>query len=377
MIQKYCFYCESVICSNAKRTYGFSGPLLVHDGRTGECMIPADADPNPSLHNPLPDDKRGRSSKKDEPYRVYNRSTENFLSLEVAVFDTTAEPLKRLFDFLIHGSETGLWLRPYRGVPASQGAKFFDLVYLDEENRVAWNVDHYPNPQFTVLEDEPASALLLPAHTVFASQLQRGDQLSICGAEELEDMLEALEGTDESSGAQRTGVADKPRAAGNEFFPSDSGSHRVPPQQNAGYAESSPAEEPSFTARIKRWFSSDSASSQRSNRRMLPGLVAYHWSGGTPQPYQLGDISESGFFLITDERPYPGTLILMTLQRTGSKGERLGNSIAVYSKVIRWGPDGVGFAFIVPENDDAGKDDREPGKPAGRKSLQEFLRRAL
>ncbi|MGA8089649.1 MAG: hypothetical protein WCA10_20425 [Terracidiphilus sp.] len=337
-------------------------------------MLPAGADPNPTHHAPVSDDAGGRSPKKNEPFRVYNRSREAFLSLEVAIFDTTAEPLKRLFDFLIHGSATGLWLKPYRGVPASQGARFFDLVYLDEENRVAWNVDHYPNPQFTVLEDEPASALLLPAHTIFASQLRSGDQLSICGVEELEGILETFAIGDEEVDAHGAAIAEQSKADRDEFLRSTSGPHGVPVQQIADGGEAAPEKGTSFAAWIKRWFSSESASSQRSNRQILPGLVAYHWSGGAPQPYQLGNISESGFFLLTDERPYPGTLILMTLQRTGSKGDKLGNSIAVHSKVIRWGPDGVGFSFVVPETEDAKKENREPGKLVDRKSLQEFLR---
>ena len=67
----------------------------------------------------------------------------------------------------------------------------------------------------------------------------------------------------------------------------------------------------------------------------------------------MGNISVSGFFLLTDERPYPGTLILMTLQKTGTNGEKPGNSIAVYTKVIRWGSDGVGFRFVPVESKDA------------------------
>ena len=354
----------------------FLGPSWFLTGGLGEYMFPADADPNQMFHAPASDASRGNSSKNSGQYRVYNRSRENFLSLEVAIFDTTAEPLKRLFDFLIHGSQAGIWLKPYRGIPASQGAKFFDLVYLDEENRVAWNVDHYPNPQFTVLEEEPASALLLPAHTVFASQLRQGDQLSICRVEELEGILETLsDPTDASSSEENSEIAEPSQAYQDENVSLNSVAGGVPPQQIEDRAAASG--KMTFAARVKRWFSSEPPSSQRSNRKSLPGLVAYHWSGGTPQPYQLGDISESGFYLLTDERPYPGTLILMTLQRTGSKGERLGNSIAVYSKVIRWGPDGVGFAFIVNEIEDARKNSRESGKLADRKSLQEFLRSAI
>ena len=191
---------------------------------------------------------------------MYNRSRESFLSLEVAVFDTTAEPLKRLFDHLVTGSETGLWLKPYRGIPATQRAQSFDLVYLDEECRVAEGLDKYPNPQFVVLEEAPASALLLPAHTVFASQIRTGDQLAVCGAEELEDKLTDLSNsTDGDPGMHDIRIA--------ESSSSNSGSFRMPHQAelenpNAREAESE-VKNLSLGARLLRWFSSEPPSSQR------------------------------------------------------------------------------------------------------------------
>jgi hypothetical protein len=323
--------------------------------------------------NPAMDPQRSlaRRTQGTDRFRVYNRSRESFLSLEVAIFDTTAEPLKRLFDYLVNGSDTGLWLKPYRGIPSTQGAKFFDLVYLDEECRVIHELDNYPNPQFTVLEDEPASALLLPAHTVFASQICTGDQLAICGAEELESILADLSNsTDEDSGTHDLSIAESS---------SNSGSFRMPHQAalekpNVREAELGVGKKSSLGARMKQWFFGEAHGSDRSIRRALPGLIAYHWSGGTPQPYHLGNISETGFYLLTDERPYPGTLILMTLQRTGTKGERLEESIAVYAKVIRWGPDGVGFAFVTVEARDKKDADRQPDNWADQESLQKFLK---
>ena len=294
----------------------------------------------------------GERARKNERLRLYNRSRESFLSLEIAIYDTTAEPLKRLFDYLVNGSDAGLWLKPYRGIPSTQRAKFFDLVYLDEECRVIYELDHYPNPQFTVLEDEPASALLLQAHTVFASQIHIGDQLAICGDEEVEGILTGLS----SSSLMR---------------------HQVDLEKTNPREAELETKNLSLGARLKRWFSAEPPSGHRSNRRPLPGLIAYHWSGGTPQPYPLGDISGTGFYLLTDERPYPGTLILMTLQRTGTKGERLEESIAVYTKVIRWGPDGVGFGFVAAEGKDVKRTDHQPGELADQDSLQKFLRFAL
>ncbi len=321
----------------------------------------------------------GGQPKKGGKFRVYNESRESFLSAEVAIFDTTSEPLKRLFDYLVNGSEIGLWLKPYRGIPASQGAKYFDLVYLDEENRVAEDMDNYPNPQFTVLEDEPASALLLPAHTVFASQIRRGDQLGIRSARELEGMLETLArapGTE--SDIQGAGPGEAKRSTNSSPSATGYDAHRAlqqPLQQTAGNAVES-EDEPtrSLPVRVWRWLFPRRESGYRTNRIPLPGLIAYHWSGGTPQAYQLGNLSKTGFYLLTDERPYPGTLILMTLQTTGKEGEKLGSSIAVFTKVIRWGADGVGFAFVTPELRESKESIRRPNRGADQEALQEFLR---
>jgi hypothetical protein len=324
----------------------------------------------------------GKGPGQPASFRVYNRSGEGFLSLEVAVFDTTAEPLKRLYDYLLRGAETGLWLRPYRGIPAIQGANFFDLVYLDEAFRVSHDLDSYPNPEFAVLENAPASALLLPAHTIFASQIHAGDQLAICGTEELEGMLDSISDTPgQESREQKVGFSVETRPDGNNLLSSNSGPHRIQPQPTSAQpaaieAESEGAEKKSLGARIWHWLFPKSNGDHRTNRTPLPGLIAYHWSGGTPQAYQVGNISVSGFFLLTDERPYPGTLILMTLQKTGTNAEKPGNSIAVYTKVIRWGSDGVGFRFVPVESKDA-KTTREPKKVANQGSLDEFLKKVL
>ncbi|WP_348262259.1 hypothetical protein P8935_20945 [Telmatobacter sp. DSM 110680] len=298
--------------------------------------------------------------------RVYNRTTESFIGVEVSVFDTTAEPLRRLFECLVNESDLGLWLKPYKGVPAMQGARTFDLVYLDSECRVAERLDRYPNPQVAILKGEPTSALLLPAHGAFVSQIRTGDQLAICEIAELEGMLAALSGlTGGDSGTQVAEVVDHPSSNSDPIRISKSSSIE---QLNSNRP---------FHERVRRWFDSKTLTKQRSTRHPLPGLIAYHWSGGTPQPYALGDLSETGFYLLTDERPYPGTLFMMTLQRTSASGERLQDSVAVYTKVTRWGTDGVGFAFVPPKVKDARKADHHQGDWADQQTLNLFLKRAL
>jgi hypothetical protein len=123
---------------------------------------------------------------------------------------------------------------------------------------------------------------------------------------------------------------------------------------------------------IQNWLSSDR---RRAPRHPLPGLVAYYWTGSTPRAYQIADISSSGFYVLTEERWFPGTMVLMTLQRTDSAGKNLDDSIAVQSRVVRWGSDGLGLAFVLSKTLDpnSGESIRENG--ADKKMLERFLER--
>jgi hypothetical protein len=82
-------------------------------------------------------------------------------------------------------------------------------------------------------------------------------------------------------------------------------------------------EKPSLKVRFLHWLFPLPAASDRRRGERLPalGLVAYYWTGGAPQPYQLGDVSQSGLYLLTEERWLPGTRIVMTLQRERGSDE--------------------------------------------------------
>lgn len=126
----------------------------------------------------------------------------------------------------------------------------------------------------------------------------------------------------------------------------------------------------SLKAWLKNWLSSDR---RRAPRQPLPGLVAYYWTGSAPRAYQIADISTTGFYLLTEERWYPGTMVLMTLQRTDSDGHNLEDSIAVQSLVVRWGSDGLGLAFVLLPAGESLETQRLRG--ADKKSLESFLAR--
>jgi hypothetical protein len=87
---------------------------------------------------------------------------------------------------------------------------------------------------------------------------------------------------------------------------------------------------------------------RRAVRLPMPGLVAYFFTGGSPRPHPIKDISVTGFYMHTEERWLPGTIVRVTLQMVGPSSEGGRDSITVHSRVVRWGPDGGGFEFVLP-----------------------------
>ncbi len=129
---------------------------------------------------------------------------------------------------------------------------------------------------------------------------------------------------------------------------------------------------------ITNWFEELLSQDQRKAQRHIdPRLVVFYWNGASPAPGYLRDISATGFYLLTEERWYPGTLIDMTLQRTEKNDDGNRSAISVRAKVIRSGEDGVAIAFVFPEAE-VGRRVRSiiAGGVglADKKSLEQFLR---
>ena len=128
----------------------------------------------------------------------------------------------------------------------------------------------------------------------------------------------------------------------------------------------------SWFIRFLRWLSTDRRGSKR---HPLPGLVAYYWTGGAPQAFHIADISTNGLYLLTDERWFPGTMILMTLQRTNTDGDDPDDFISVLTKVIRWGTEGVGLSFVPSNTVDLNSGEPLPETGVGKKALHRFIQR--
>jgi hypothetical protein len=129
--------------------------------------------------------------------------------------------------------------------------------------------------------------------------------------------------------------------------------------QYGGYGPA-PIPKYSWKVRLLRWLFPDLVirevtkpqDRRRADRQSLSGLIAYYFTGGSPEPHKIGNISVTGFYLHTDERWMPGTIVRMTLQRAGSKGDDPSDTITVNSKIVRWGSDGEGFEFILTDLDE-------------------------
>jgi len=115
---------------------------------------------------------------------------------------------------------------------------------------------------------------------------------------------------------------------------------------------------------------------RRAERSALPGLVAHYWDGGNPAPRKVRDISSSGIYLLTEQRWYLGTLMMITLQNNDSANDDPYRSITVRAKVAQVGADGVGLAFVAADGpkptDGAGGAE---SNAADKRTIDEFIHR--
>ena len=126
---------------------------------------------------------------------------------------------------------------------------------------------------------------------------------------------------------------------------------------------------------LRSWLKDFMASERRrAKRRSLRSLVAYYWDGSTPVARDVQNVSAEGFYLVTGERWYLGTVITMTLQkRDVPKGEK-DRSIEVLARAVRSGGNGVGFAFVLRRGPESHHESVPLSRLADKKSLGRFLR---
>jgi hypothetical protein len=326
---------------------------------------------------------------------AYNQTRECFLGLEVAAADVSFAALKEQLGRLALKSGEGLWMSPFIGIPDTNMRVPLDLIYLDEDCRVIEVVESFPTFHATQSSPHAASVLALPTHSIYSSQTQSGDQLVLCVAEEMQHRLERFSSTNSSISSVQSAVLlrGKPLWSGGTGIreledraekerPEKDGPRKDRPKTAKLY-EMSLAEPGAENLRppkswLERWWSPDprKAPEQRnSSRDTSTGLAAYYWTGAAPAPHNIKDISGSGLYVVTEERWYPGTLILMTLQKSSDGEVSVEKSICVHCRAVRWGNDGVGLQFVPKDDALARKGLNELVNGVNKKDLDQFLER--
>lgn len=89
---------------------------------------------------------------------------------------------------------------------------------------------------------------------------------------------------------------------------------------------------------------------ERAERRPVPELSAYHWSGAGLKQEGVKNISSSGLYLVTQERWLPGESVSLTLQRKGPPETIADRRITLKTVAVRWGEDGVALSFVLPRD---------------------------
>lgn len=324
---------------------------------------------------------RGKRTMESRTHCAYNQTRECFLGLEVKAADLPSARVGELMAVRPLKSGEGVWMTPFRGIPAAAMPAPLDLIYLDEECRVIDTVESFPTFQISASSPQPDSVLALPAHSIYSSQTQAGDQLVLCVAEEMGRQLQRLSNPRNESGAVATTIAGAVLLREKPLWSGGPGLLELENRTGHGTKATHEAYEMELTQPggkefkqprnwLQRWWSPDP---RKAPRTRTPGLAAYYWNGASPVAHGIRDISSTGLYVVTEERWYPGTLVLMTLQRDDLGEEIAERSIAVQSRAVRWGPDGVGLQFVLPDAQDRRRGGGDSLDAAGRREFERFL----
>jgi uncharacterized protein len=316
----------------------------------------------------------GRAASESRAHCAYNRTRECFLGLEVTPADLTYPAVGERLKWLSLKSGEGLWIKPFRGMPAADVPAPLDLIYLDKDDCVMEVVESFPTFRASASTERPASVLALPAHSIYSSQTQAGDQLLVCVAEEMEARL-AGQTTHERAPIVVQGAAllrEEPLWSGGPGIVELETPTAPEKEQRHEMNLAKPgARNPRAPKNwLERWWSPDPRQAPHEEN---PGPAAYYWNGAAPEAHGIRDISSSGMYVVTEERWYPGTLVLMTQQRTETGDEVAERSISVLSRAMRWGHDGVGLQFILANAKDARKTGKPPMQTSEKKEFERFL----
>ncbi|MGD0095871.1 MAG: PilZ domain-containing protein [Terracidiphilus sp.] len=321
---------------------------------------------------------------------AYNKTRGYILGVEIACGDFSPATLADRLPGLTPKSGAGLWMTPFRGIPAADVTVPLDLIYLDRNHQVIENVEFFPTFRVSPSSPLASSVLALPVHTIFASHTQPGDQIAFGCVEDVERELASLFGSGPAAHATNQAFGGRQEQAAS-FAPAAPREVAAPPVQPIvaerpieKAAPPAPAQEiakpepwKSETSKkkknwLQRWLEPEPVEPRKNIRTSVPGLTAYFFTGGTPVAQTIRDISSTGLYVVTEERWYPGTLVQMTLKKVEEGVPRTEYSISLTVKSLRWGNDGVGVAFVLRDPNSCTYDSIH-AEGATREEMNQFL----
>ena len=250
---------------------------------------------------------------KRQQYCVYNQTSESFLSLGVTETDSSMSRLRELLAGRPFKSGDGQWISLELAVPAFGWLTSRDLIYLDESLRVVHMVESFPALRMARRRANARSMLALPIHTIYSSQTQVGNQLVICGAEEMDFQL----------------------GRGREA------------DQDTAVADLEPTVQES--ARQEEWLAAKAkVDTGAATRGKQPHKALVEIGAPALQVEGVRRFGRAGMFLLTEERLPVGALVRMTLRTEGGCDENPEPEIIAQLRVQGWGPDGIELALAQP-----------------------------
>ena len=117
--------------------------------------------------------------KEDGTVFVFNKTKQTFLAYRVKIADSILGRLVGLLGKRSLEPDSGLWIFPSRGIHTLGMLFDIDVIFLDKDLRVV-AVREVVHPfSMTGLYLHAESVLELPAHTIFKSRTEVGDEMMI------------------------------------------------------------------------------------------------------------------------------------------------------------------------------------------------------
>ncbi|MBZ5543068.1 MAG: DUF192 domain-containing protein [Acidobacteriia bacterium] len=126
--------------------------------------------------------------KDDGTVFVFNKTKQTFLAYRVNIADSILTRLIGLLGKRSLGPDSGLWIFPSRGIHTLGMLFDIDVVFLDKDLRVVALRELVHPFSMTSLYFNAESVLELPAHTIFKSRTEVGDELMLSRLDNLQQL---------------------------------------------------------------------------------------------------------------------------------------------------------------------------------------------